>query len=212
MSDSSQQPKRGDFAKHAGEVILREHEFDGIQEFDQKLPNWWLYTFYGAIIFFGIYWFTYYQAHGLVADHDRIISAMTAINQKKNQELETTLATLDDKMLINTWSTDPSIVANGEAIYTTNCVACHAADLSGVMMVGEQKIPLPGRPLTDGKWEYGHKPMELFKLVNEGSPATAPGYNGAKMQAWAQMLTPKQVAEVVAFIISKNPQEFPPVP
>jgi mono/diheme cytochrome c family protein len=36
----------------------------------------------------------------------------------------------------------------------------------------------------------------------------AKGLNGAKMQAWNAMLTPKQVAEVTAYIIAKNPKEF----
>jgi cytochrome c oxidase cbb3-type subunit 3 len=54
--------------------------------------------------------------------------------------------------------------------------------------------------------------MDMFKLINQGSPAGSPGLNGALMQAWGQMLTPKQIAEVTAFIIAKNPQEFPVTP
>jgi cytochrome c oxidase cbb3-type subunit III len=212
MSESSQEPKRGHFAKHEGEIILREHEYDGIQEYDQKLPNWWLYTFYGAIIWFAVYWFLYYQAHSFRSDHDRVVAEMTEIYEKKAKELEATLASLDDQTLINTWAADVSIIKSGEAIYIANCVACHGADLSAVMVAGEMKIPLPGRPLNDGVWEYGGKPMDIFKIINEGSPAEALGMNGAKMQAWGQMLTPKQVAEVTAYIIAKNPQEFVATP
>ncbi|MEN9992210.1 MAG: hypothetical protein RLZZ224_1912 [Verrucomicrobiota bacterium] len=209
MSEPSTEPKRGHFAEKKGEVILREHEFDGIQEYDQKLPNWWLFTFYGAIVWFVVYWFLYYQAHHFRSDHDRIVAEMTEIHEKKNQELETTLASLTDDVLANQWAKDPAIVAAGEATYTANCVACHGADLSAVMVAGEMKIPLPGRALNDGVWEYGGKPMDIFKLINQGSPADANGLNGAKMQAWGQMLSPKQVAEVTAYIIAQNPKEFP---
>lgn len=208
MSDTPAEPKRGHFAQHKGEVILREHEYDGIQEFDQKLPNWWLFTFYGAIVWFVVYWFLYYQTHSFSTDREIIVAEMSAIHEKKAKELEATLASLDDKTLINTWATDASIIANGETIYTTNCVACHGADLSAVMVAGEVKIPLPGRSLIDGVWEYGNKPMDIFKIINQGSPVDAVGLNGAKMQAWNQLLTPKQVAEVTAYIIAKNLKEF----
>lgn len=208
MSDTPSEPKRGNFAKHEGEVVLREHEYDGIQEFDQKLPNWWLFTFYGAIILFVVYWFLYYQAHGLKTDREVIMTEMNAIHEKKAKELEATLASLDDQTLINTWAVDQSIIKSGEAIYATYCLPCHGADLSATMAGN----PLPGRSLIDGVWEYGNKPMDLFKIINQGSPVDAVGLNGAKMQPWGQMLTPKQVAEVTAFIISKNQKEFAAVP
>jgi cytochrome c oxidase cbb3-type subunit 3 len=200
--------KRGNYAKEKGEVVLREHEYDGIQEFDQKLPNWWLFTFYGAIVWFVVYWGLYYHTKIYQTDQEKIIARVSALHEKKDAELAATLATLDDATLISKWSTDPAIVASGEATYSINCVACHAADLSATMDVAGNKIPLPGMSLADGQWKYGAKPMELFKLINEGTPADSPGHNGAKMVAWGQVLTPKQIAEVTAFIISKNPKDF----
>ncbi len=210
MSDSSrsEQPKRGDFATKKGEVILREHEYDGIQEFDQKLPNWWLFTFYFAIAWFVIYWVLYYHFGTYRTDQEKIISSLEQIEADKSATLATAMASLDNETLIHGWATDPEKVSAGEAIYTLNCVACHAADLSGVMAVGDQKIPLPGLPLNDGEWKYGAQPLDLFKLINEGTPADSPGHNGARMQAWGQMLTPEQIAQVTAYLISKNPTDF----
>ena len=200
--------KRGSYAKEEGEVILREHEYDGIQEFDQKLPNWWLFTFYGAIVWFVVYWGLYYHTKVYQTDQEKIIASIGALHEKKEAELAATLATLDDATLIGKWATDPGIVASGEATYTTNCVACHAADLSATIEVAGNKIPLPGMSLTDGVWKYGAKPMDLFKIINKGTPADSPGHNGAKMVAWGQVLSPKQIAEVTAYIISKNPKDF----
>jgi cytochrome c oxidase cbb3-type subunit 3 len=200
--------KRGNYAKEKGEVVLREHEYDGIQEFDQKLPNWWLFTFYGAIVWFVVYWVLYYHTDIYQTDQEKIVARVSALHEKKDQELAATLATLDDATLIEKWSIDPVIVASGEAIYTVNCVACHAADLTATMDVAGNKIPLPGMSLADGEWKYGARPMDIFKIINEGTPADSPGHNGAKMVAWGQVLTPKQVAEVTAFLIAKNPGDF----
>lgn len=208
----SQEPKRGTFAKEKGEVILREHEYDGIQEYDQKLPNWWLFTFYGAIVWFVAHWALYYHTGLLKTDHEEVISRIQSVQHAKAAELEKTLTSLNDATLVHEWATQPEVTSAGEATYLTNCSACHAADLSATMAAGAVKVPLPGLPLNDHQWKFGGKPMDLFKLIHEGSPPESTGHNGAKMQPWGQTLSPKQVAEVVAFLISRLPEDFKDIP
>jgi cytochrome c oxidase cbb3-type subunit 3 len=217
----NQQPKRGDFARTKGEIVLREHEFDGIQEYDQKLPNWWLFTFYAAIAWFVIHWTLYYHTSVFKDAHQEVKEQILAVQKAKSVELEKMVATLDDSKLVHEWATKPEVVAAGEATFLTNCTACHGVDLSATMTVGNVKMKLPGLPLNDHIWKFGKttpdgkvvaSPMRLFKLINEGSPPESTGNNGAKMQVWGQSLTPKQIAEVVSYIISKVPEDFKDIP
>lgn len=172
--------------------ILREHVYDGIQEYDQKLPNWWLASWYIFIVLFGIYWFLYYQLDLFAEDTDRIQEAVALIETKKAAELEKTMSSLNDEVL---WqmSQNSKFVQAGKATYDVTCVACHGADLSATM----SGVKLPGEPLNDTEWKYGGKPMEIFNIVKNGSPDPTKG-----MVAWEPSLGPKKVAEVVAYVLS----------
>ncbi|MBN8458353.1 MAG: c-type cytochrome [Verrucomicrobia bacterium] len=207
----SQEPKRGDFAKKKGEIILREHEFDGIQEFDQKLPNWWLFTFFAAIAFFVAYWFFYYATPWVKSPQKTINDQIIAIQEAKLAELAKTVASLNDSKLVHSWKDQ---VPAGEAIYVKNCLQCHAADLSAMKSdpISGKMVSAGGRPLTDHVWEHGGKPMQMFKLINEGTPPGKPGFNGAKMEAWGQKLSPVEIAQVISYIISKVPEDFKDIP
>lgn len=208
MSDEPE-IRRAQYAQKDGEVVLRDHEYDGIQEYDQTLPNWWLFIFFGALLFFFGYWIAYYQLGWSKTDAQKIEAAMAVIADAKAKALEEMLAKLTDEALVDEWSTDPAIVANGEMTYMANCIACHGQDLAAKIDIGGgQSVNLPGLSLTDGQWKYGSKPMDIFKLINEGTPADSPGHNGAKMEAWGQKMPPLQIAEMTAFIISRNQAEF----
>jgi len=175
--------------------VLREHVFDGIQEYDQKLPNWWLFTFYIAIVFFVGYWVVYYSTNVIKSPAEAINAKMSAIEASKKKELEAMLDQLDDKVLVE-WSKNSTITNEGESIYKQFCIACHAPDLNGGVI---------GRSLIDDQWEHGGTPMEIFSLVLNGSPADAKGFNGQKMQPWKDLLGPEKTAKAVAFVISKSP-------
>ncbi|MEO1856585.1 MAG: cbb3-type cytochrome c oxidase N-terminal domain-containing protein [Rubritalea sp.] len=194
--------KRADYATQKGEVILRKHEYDGIQEYDQKLPNWWLVALWASIAAFLIYYTVYYTFNMVPSFADSMDAKVEAVQETRKKALAETLANLDDSTLVNEWSTDAKIVAAGSEIYASQCVACHGADYKA-------NGGITGRALDDGIWEHGSKPMDVFKIINDGTPEGSPGLNNMKMEAWGKTkLSAKQVAEVTAFLISINPKDF----
>jgi cytochrome c oxidase cbb3-type subunit 3 len=79
-------------------------------------------------------------------------------------------------------------VAAGEKTYTSTCVACHGADLKGGI----------GQNLTDATWIHGGTPIEIFAVIRDGVIEKG-------MPTWGPLLGQQRMAEVVAYLISKNP-------
>ncbi len=167
---------------------LRDHTYDGIQEFDKRLPNWWLFTLHGAIIFAIAYW-GYYEWTGHMVPAD--------------QRVETQLAEISRRALLNgatltddqlwTMSRDAKVVASGEKIYMSNCLACHGDKLQGGI----------GANLSDNQWIHGGEPTKICATVTSG--VTDKG-----MPVWGPVLGPERIAEVVAFILSRHQPEGKP--
>lgn len=203
--------KVANYASKKGEIVVRPHEYDGIQEYDQTLPNWWLFIFFGSLALFVGWWLAYYQLGLMKSDEETVSAAMAEVSKAKAKALEEMLAKLDDTSLVSQFAADDKVIANGRETFMANCTACHGQDLSASMdLGGGQKIPLPGLSLTDGQWKYGAKPMDVFKLINDGTPPDSAGHNGARMEAWGQKMAPMKVVELTAFIIHENPKDFPP--
>jgi len=97
------------------------------------------------------------------------------------QTKETTTASDDDAT--KEWESD-DLIANGEKIYTANCVACHQADGQGV----EGSFPA-----LDGDEEYVLAPMkEQILTVLNGHPGTA-------MAAFRDQLNDTEIASVITY-------------
>jgi cytochrome c oxidase cbb3-type subunit 3 len=167
---------------HDDDEDLRHHTYDGIQEYDKRLPNWWLFTLYGAIIFAAGYW-AYYEWTGHM-ELGNVRVEQKLVEFQKNA-LNSGAAPTD--LQLWTMSTDPAVVAAGEKIYKTNCVACHGPDLKGGI----------GQNLTDATWIHGGLPTNIYTTIVNGVAAKG-------MPTWGPVLGPSRIAEVVAFVISKN--------
>jgi cytochrome c oxidase cbb3-type subunit III len=172
---------------------IRPHSYDGIQEYDKRLPNWWLYTLYITIVFWVGYW-GYYQWLAVGPTGAQHVEQQLA---KIDAEKLTANAKLDDTTL---WqmSRSPVFVEAGRATFTSNCVACHLASMRGK---GENPAAI-GPDLTDTVWLHGGKPMDLYTTITNGVLVKG-------MPTWGPVLGPKKISELVAYVLSKHHEGEP---
>jgi len=154
------------------------HEIDGIQEYDNKLPNWWLYTLYGSMLFAAGYWF-HYQTSGFgdlpMAEYQ---------SEMDKAALAAPVVAMTPEALL-ALSKDPGAVGRGQRVFAQTCVACHRADGGGVV----------GPNLTDEFWLHGAAPEKVWKTIAQGVPDKG-------MPAWGPQLGPARVQAVTAYVIS----------
>lgn len=175
-------------------IKLRPHTYDGIQEFDQHLPNWWLYTLYGSIAFSIVFWFAHMIARVVSDDGTQVAAALARIDAVK---LATSLDVTSDDLFWD-MSHNPVFVEAGKETFKSLCVACHLPSLKG-------KTENPGAVgpnLVDQVWVHGGTPKEIYATVAHGVLAKG-------MPAWEPVLGQKKSVEVVAYVLSHHSKGEP---
>ncbi|RZJ35665.1 MAG: c-type cytochrome [Flavobacterium sp.] len=172
-------------------LLLLEHDYDGIRELDNNLPPWWLYLFYGGIIFAAIYLVRYEVLGGDDQETEfrkEVQQAKIDIEEYKKHAPDM----LDEKNVV--LLTDAAALAKGKTIFETNCAACHRADGGGQI----------GPNLTDDHWIFGGDVKNLFHTITNG------GRDGKGMVAWKGTLKPTEIQTVASYILSlqgSNPKD-----
>lgn len=161
---------------------LTGHNYDGIEEYDNPLPNWWLFTFLGTIIFAFLYWL-HYEIGGGPNLKTELAQAMQTIeaHQAQAPKIELSEDQLQEKMK----AVDMKAAA---ALYTSRCAACHGQDLQGMI----------GPNLTDEFWLHGKgKAQDISGVVHKGVLDKG-------MPAWEGLLKDDEIISIVAFILAKQ--------
>lgn len=153
----------------------RAHTFDGISEFDNRLPNWWLWTFYGACLFSVAYWIHYHSLGTGDLPHEAYDAEQRAAAARLEAQLAANPVT--EEMLLRLAS-EPAFVAEGKRIFQdpTKCALCHKADGGGFGAAGPN--------LTDEYWIYGGKPMDIYTTILKGRDRDPVRGTLGGMQAW----------------------------
>jgi cytochrome c oxidase cbb3-type subunit 3 len=160
-----------------------DHNYDGIIELDNSLPPWWVYMFYGTIIFsiaYCVYFFAYdgfSQEKELAREMDAAKAQIAKFQEENGPGIDENTATL---------LVDATALDAGKAIYEKNCVACHAANGGGGV----------GPNFTDNYWIHGNTINDLFKVIKYGVPEKG-------MIPWESQLNPEQMQQVASFILKE---------
>jgi cytochrome c oxidase cbb3-type subunit 3 len=156
-------------------VLGHAAEADGIEEFDNPMPNWWLGLFYITIVW-ALGYVAYYHFLGHRSEVKTLAAEMAEADRRWPQQAAATVVTVT-----------PETVEKGEAIFKANCVPCHGADLKGGI----------GPNLLDTVWIHGGKPEEILHTITVGVPEKG-------MLTWGPILGPEKVAQVAAYVVEQN--------
>ena len=163
-------------------TLIEGHTYDGIEEYDNPMPRWWLWTFYLTIawsIFYvigiSVGWIDTYE-DTFQAENERV-DALQA--QAAEAAPEVTAEFLDEIIA------EQKYLEEGKSAFATYCAACHGDTGGGLI----------GPNLTDSSWLHGGRPMDIYGVVDKGVLEKS-------MPAWGGILKSEQMLGVVVFIDS----------
>lgn len=173
---------------------LLEHDYDGIQEYDNPLPGWWLATFYGAIIF-SVFYVGYYHFGPGLHPMEELAQNLKEMQAAKNAQIKAE-PELTEAELLAIFG-DSNKQAAGKIIFAEKCASCHMADGGGSI----------GPNLTDNFWIHGKGTLsDILKVVGDGVAEKG-------MPPWKAMLKKEELLSAVVYAKSlhgkkpANPKE-----
>jgi cytochrome c oxidase cbb3-type subunit 3 len=156
-----------------------DHEYDGIKEYDNPLPRWWVGILVGTMAWSAWYIPNYaLEAFGDSESPDEAWAAEMKAWEVKHPQVK--LASAEELVGI---VGDNARAERGKEIWKARCAACHRADGGGLV----------GPNLTDDKWIHGSKPEQLVAVIFNGVPEKG-------MLAWKSQLNVEQIYDVAAYV------------
>lgn len=180
------------------------HQWDGIEEFDNPMPRWWLWTFYATIIW-GIGYTIAYPAWPMLSsatagvlgwstrgDVAAEIQAVDEANAPINAKLEAAELTAI--------AGDPELgsyaVSSGSAVFKTWCAQCHGSGAAGAK----------GYPnLLDDDWLWGGTVEDIHETITHGiRNEDSDDARYSEMPAFGrdELLEKEEIDQVVNFVMS----------
>ncbi|HPF58432.1 MAG TPA: cytochrome-c oxidase, cbb3-type subunit III [Candidatus Competibacteraceae bacterium] len=210
MSDNTNTPQP------SGAVQTTGHAWDSdLQEYNNPLPRWWLWCFYGTVVFSILYWFIYPSwpvgntwIKGFGTVEYTAVDKATGQEQGKEFRWNTRALLLEElgnaandqqrkAMLAKVQAADYEQIAKdpkmmefvrsvGKGLFGDNCAACHGRGGQGVVGMYPN--------LTDDDWLWGSSTDKIHETLVQGRKGFMP--------AFGQVLKPEQLDDVAEYVLT----------
>ncbi len=198
--------------KPQGAVQTTGHAWDGdLQEYNNPLPNWWLWSFYGTVLFAVIYW-VLFPAWPVAGTYTKgVLNHITYVDGKGEEhrthwntrakllhdiQQDKSAATRRDylkkiekasySVILQDAEMMDFIRSQAKGLFGDNCAACHGAGGTGVIGL------FPN--LADDDWLWGGKVEEIEQTIRAGRTGFMPAFKDA--------LSDAQIDDVAGYVLS----------
>lgn len=190
--------------RQKGDPETTGHSWDGIEEFNNPLPRWWLWTFYACIVWGIGYTIAYPAWPGLQGATAGVLGWSTRANvQAEIDAVEEANAAINDRLVstdLTAIADDPELssyaVSAGSAVFKTWCAQCHGSGAAGAK----------GYPnLLDDAWLWGGTIEDIHTTVSYGiRNEDSDDARFSQMPAFGkdELLTGEEIDQVVNFVMS----------
>ena len=161
---------------------LLDGNYDGIQEFDNDLPRWWVNMFWLTTVF-GLGYLLWMHVIRDNTQHEQLAKDLAELEQFRNAiSAKSESASISEESLVALVSNQAAL-SKGKEVYSGKCAVCHGAEGQGLI----------GPNMTDNYWIHGAKALEMRKTILIGVPEKG-------MLAWNGLLTDDEINSVIAYL------------
>lgn len=178
------------------------HEWDGIEEWNNPLPRWWLWIFYATIVW-AIWYVIAYPAWPMITGATEgykgwstraNVAVEIAEAEAANAEINAKLAGTP----LTEISADPELQgyasSAGAAVFRTWCAQCHGSGAAGAV----------GYPnLLDNDWLWGGSIEEIHTTISHGiRNEDDDDARYSEMPVFGEILEKEEIEQVVNFVMT----------
>jgi len=188
--------------KQPGDPETTGHSWDGIEEFNNPLPRWWLWTLYLCIIWAIGYTIAYpawpminSATAGVMGWSTRAnVAADIAAAEQANAGINAKLASAELTAIADDDELNGYAVSAGSAVFKTWCAQCHGSGAAGAV----------GYPnLLDDDWLWGGDIEAIHTTVSHGiRTEDDDDARYSEMPAFGEILEPEELTQAVNYVMS----------
>lgn len=177
------QEKGSLFYGESHDQLIQGHRYDGIKEYDNPMPGWWVWLFWATGVFAVVYVVGITFGGFIDTYEEDLAQSQAELAEIRQAYLEANPVFQADAASLAEAIENEMMAEAGAQHYASYCAACHGDAGQGVI----------GPNLADNYWVHGGTPVDVYNVITNGVIEKG-------MAAWQGALTPEERAELVAYI------------